>query len=216
MLKIKLFISFLILLLCYGSCKAQDESTNIESGYFSVARRSSISMWGLNEWKPSGLGTGTAFRIQISKRLNSEWYGDFIKTEYKGLAYRFDRHLTNSLMYYLREPEADQVFRPFVSASVFCLDFTRLQIVGEEEAMQRFSLSQQLGIGSHFFITERFDFSIYAQYYNHLGRDIHVHEHSDGTIEMEEVRGRISLEGHMFLVCSFGYRFIDLWGKKEQ
>jgi len=188
-----------------------------KSGYFSVTSRTSISMWGLNQWKLSGLGKGTAFRIQISDRLNTEWYGDFIKTQYKGKVYRWDRHLTNSIMFYFKKPDTlKHKFHPFISASVFCLDFTHIESIGPGgQSMQRFSLSQQFGIGSHFFLTERADLSVYMQYYNHLGNDIHIEELADGTIQLEEHRGRISLEGHMFFVFSAGYRIGDLWGKNK-
>lgn len=189
-----------------------------ESGYFSVTRRSSASLWSLNQWKMSGLGLGTAFRIQISKRLNSEWYGDFIKTQYKGKVFRWDRHLTNSLMYYFRKLDTyKHKFHPFVSASVFCLDITKVEEVKPGgKSLERFSFSQQFGLGTHYFVTERFDLSIYAQYYNHLGNDIKIKEYDDGTIELVAEKGRISLEGHMFFVFSVGYRLADLWGKENQ
>jgi len=188
---------------------------SIESGYFSITQRTSISLWGLNEWRLTGLGKGTAFRIQLTKRLNTEWYGDVIKTEYKGKVVRRDRHLTNSLMFYLREPDTSklQIFRPFISASIFCLDFTRLdEVKPGGQSMSRFSFSQQFGIGSHFFFTDRADISIYMQYYNHLGNDVHIDDRN-GHIHLEAVKERISLEGHMFMVFSVGYRFGDLWGK---
>lgn len=206
-----------MLLFCAGPAQAQKGPKDVESGYFSVTRRTSVSMWSLNQWKMSGLGLGTAFRIQINKRLNTEWYGDFIKTQYKGKVFRADRHLTNSIMYYFRKLDTvKHKFHPFISASVFCLDFTKIEEVGPGGAsLQRFSLSQQFGIGTHYFPTERFDISLYAQYYNHLGNDIHIHELADGTIQIEAKRERISLEGHMFFVFSAGYRLGDLWGKKK-
>jgi len=188
---------------------------NPQSGYFSVTQRTSLSMWSLNQWKLNGLGKGTAFRVQFSRRLNSEWYGDFIKTHYEGKVFRSDRHLTNSMMYYFRKLDTfKHKFHPFISASVFCLDITNVQIVGGE-SMGRFSFSQQFGAGTHFFVTERFDLSIYAQYYNHLGNDIHVDEHDDGSLGLHEEKHRISLEGHMFLVFSVGYRMCDLWGRRK-
>lgn len=191
---------------------------HVQSGYFSVTRRTSWSMWGLNQWKLTGLGLGTAFRIQFSQRLNSEWYADYIKTHYKGKVYRGDRHLTNTLMYYFRKLDTFKYkFHPFITTSVFCLDITKVEEVGPGgQSLQRFSFSQQFGAGTHFFFTERFDISIYAQYYNHLGNDIHIEEHDDGTLHMEAVKERISLEGHMFLVFSVGYRIGDLWGNRKQ
>jgi len=197
----------------------KNRAKSIESGYFSITSRTSVSLWGLNQWRLTGLGKGTAFRIQLTKRLTSETYGDVIKTQYKGKVVRRDRHLTNSLMFYLRKPDTSQIFRPFISASIFCFDFTRVDEVkpeGEGQQLKRFSLSQQFGIGSHFFITDRADISLYAQYYNHLGNDVHIDEHADGSIHLVAVRERISLEGHMFIVFSVGYRFGDLWGKKKK
>lgn len=214
----KKLLVLLLILLCTTTVEAQEKKANVQSGYFSVARRTSLSMWSLNQWKVNGLGLGTAFRIQFSKRLNSEWYADFIRTQYKGKVYRWDRHLTNSLMFYFRDLDSfKNQLHPFVSASVFCLDITKVEGVGPgAESLERFSFSQQFGVGTHYFITEKFDISLYAQYYNHLGNDIHIDEHDDGTIHLVEVKERISLEGHMFFVFSAGYRFGDLWGKKKQ
>lgn len=214
----KLLLALLLIFLFSTPVLSQTKKKSIvESGYFSLSRRASVSMWGLNEWKPSGLGSGTSMRLQISKRFTTESYGDFIKTQYKGDIYRIDRHLTTSLMYYFRKLDTLKYkFHPFVSASVFCLDFTKLEEVGPNgKSLERFSLSQQIGLGTHFFLSERCDLSIYAQYYNHLGNDIHIHEHDDGTYDLIAVRDRISLEGHMFFVFSVGYRVGDLWGKKK-
>ena len=218
MRKLKTLLVLLMSLLCTVPMVAQEKATNGQSGYFSITRRSSVSMWSLNQWKLSGLGLGTAFRIQFSRRLNSEWYADFIKTQYKGKVYRWDRHLTNTLMYYFRDLDTfKHKFHPFISASVFCLDFTKIEEVGPGgKSLQRFSFSQQFGLGTHYFLTERFDISFYAQYYNHLVNDIHIEEQEDGTIDLVATKGRISLEGHMFLVFSVGYRIGDLWEKRKQ
>ena len=218
MQKLKLYLALVLILSCAAPAAAQQKKRSERSGYFSITQRTSMSMWGLNEWALTGLGKGTAFRIQFSDRLNSEWYGDFIKTQYKGKAFRSDRHLTNSIMFYLRKPDTSNYkFQPFISASMFCLDFTHVEsIYPGGESLERFSFSQQFGIGSHFFLTERADISIYAQYYNHLGNDIHIDEHPDGSIHIREQKGRISLEGHVFLVFSAGYRIGDIWGKKKE
>ncbi len=209
-------ILFLVLIISGSTIFAQQDRHNHQSGYFSVTQRVSASLWSLNQWRLSGLGKGTAFRLQISKRLNTEWYADYIKTEFKGRAFRWDRHLTNSVMFYFRSLDTLKYkFHPFVSASVFCLDFTHVEEVGTGKSLQRFSFSQQFGLGAHYFITERADISLYAQYYNHLGNDIHIEELPDGSLHIEEHRERISLEGHMFVVFSVGYRIADLWGKKK-
>lgn len=208
----------LLFFLLYNCLGIAQESSGRQSGYFSVTRRSSVSMWGMNDWKFDGLGVGTAFRIQISKRLNSEWYGDHIKTQYKGKAYRMDRHLTMTLMYYLRDLNIlEHQLHPFITASVFCLDQTKIyEVGGEKRIWDRFSFSQQLGMGTHYFVTEKFDVSLYMQYYNHLGNHIHIEEKDDGTLHVEHLKERISLEGHMFFVASVGYRLADLWGKRNK
>lgn len=207
----------LIAIFCLATVNGQEKKGSEQSGYFSITFRSSVSLWSLNQWTLNGLGKGTAFRLQISKRLNSEWYGDMIKTHYKDKVYRWDRHLTNTLMYYFRDlDELEHKFHPFISASVFCLDITEVAEVkpdGTGQLLRRFSFSQQLGLGAHYYLTERADISFYAQYYAHLGNDIHVEEHPDGTIHIQEEKGRISLEGHLFFVISVGYRLTDLWGK---
>ncbi len=221
MQQLKTLLTLLLILLCTVPMVAQEKVTNEQSGYFSITFRSSVSMWSLNQWTLNGLGKGTALRLQFSKRLNSEWYGDFIRTQYKGKVIRWDRHLTNCLMYYFRKLDTfKHKFHPFISASVFCLDITNVEIVGQggqrSQSMGRFSFSQQFGAGTHFFLTERCDLSVYAQYYNHLGNDIHVDIHDDGSFGLHAEKNRISLEGHMFFVFSVGYRMGDLWGKKKK
>jgi hypothetical protein len=217
MTKLILYLFLLLLFLFSFQVYSQKKPRAEQSGYFSVTFRNSASMWSLNKWGITGLGKGTAFRLQISKRLNTEWYGDFIKTEYKGKVFRWDRHLTNSLMFYFRNIEdLEHKFHPFISASVFCLDFTRVEVIGSDgDFKERFSFSQQFGLGAHYYLTKLADISVYAQYYNHLGNDIHIDEHPDGTIHIEEEKGRISLEGHMFLVISVGCKIGDLWGERK-
>ncbi len=64
---------YIFLLLVVSNIIAQNDSINKK--YFSLGMRSTISGFSNDGW---GIGTGGQFRIQLSNRVNTDWFADYI------------------------------------------------------------------------------------------------------------------------------------------
>ena len=112
-------------------------------------------------------------------------------------------------------------FTPYILGG-FCGDYTLIQSllyyndeIGhyERHTKDRWSFATQLGLGTHYNFTERFDLSFSSQYVLHFGNDIHaeVEENSMGNeyLHIHQEEGG-SLEGHLFFTISANFKFADL------
>ncbi|UPT65586.1 MAG: hypothetical protein M0D57_13700 [Sphingobacteriales bacterium JAD_PAG50586_3] len=54
-------------------------------GYLTLGVRNTISMFNGGNIGYTGLGVGGHFRIPITPRINTEWYGDYISSDLGGL-----------------------------------------------------------------------------------------------------------------------------------
>jgi hypothetical protein len=181
------------------------------SGLFSLGMRTTISTFGDNSWRNTGLGAGGAFRLQFSKFLNTEWFFDYLSADVQQVANRNDYHIGWSVMFYpLAGTETFKTrLKPFILAG-HCFDYTYVS----ENAMpsnfaKRWSGAMQAGLGTHIELTNRLDISILGQYMIHLGNDIHT-EIENGEVHIEKQKGA-SLEGHLLFTIGVYYKIVDLW-----
>lgn len=182
-----------------------------QGGNLSLGVRNTISAFGHGSWKEIGTGVGGHFRLQLIDRVNTEWYADIIPTNIANRAHRMDYHVGWSVMAYLLSPKGfTRKFTPFVEAG-HCFDMTYLKINGENtQKANRFSSAVQMGVGTHYNITPKFDITLKAQYMVHLGKEIHTHEEEDGSLAIEEHKNA-GFEGHMLFTISFNYKIVKLW-----
>ena len=81
-----------VLLLISVCSSAQDIVSNDNpAGTFSLGTRNTISMF--NDDNAVGKGIGGQFRIQFSKRLNTELYFDYITSKDEPYTFRNDYHI---------------------------------------------------------------------------------------------------------------------------
>ncbi len=188
------------------------------SGNFSLGLRSTASLF--NSDGGFGSGVGGQFRLQLSERINTEWFADLITTNLSNAGRRTDAHIGWSVMFYL-SPNPTPRFKPYVLAG-HCFDYTKISAFStpfenrENISDERWSSAVQMGFGTHLNLTQRFDFSLSAQYMLHLGNDIHAHIEEDGgypTLEIEEHDGT-SAEGHLLITLSVNYKIADLWQRR--
>jgi len=168
-----------------------------------------------------GIGAGWQIRFRLSEGLNSEWFSDWIVTDIGGLGSRIDAHIGESMIIYpgkqIMKPGR---FTPFVLGG-FCGDYTQIKsntyfsdetLAYEKRAKERWSFATQLGLGTHYNFTEKFDLSFNAQYVLHFGSDIHSEIETNRLgeeflhIHKEEGGG---LEGHFFFTISANFKFAD-------
>ncbi len=180
-------------------------------GRVSLGLRSTVSLFNHNEASP-GTGVGGQFRIQLLKRLNTEWFADYLTSKVSVGTSRRDYHIGWSVMYYLTDPmDFQKRITPYALAG-HCFDYTQIRIHTEENKLIeasapsfRWTSAIQAGLGTHLNISPRFDCSLSAQYMMHFGKHLHVEELTDRVRIYREDHG--GLEGHLLITLSASYKF---------
>ncbi|MCB9188632.1 MAG: hypothetical protein H6600_10225 [Flavobacteriales bacterium] len=211
MKKALLFLVFSIGILINGN--TQELSS---AGMFSLGSRSTISLF--NHYG-SGVGTGAGgqFRIQLSNRVNTEWYLDYISSDAEGIVGRKDLHIGWSVFYYYlkNNSTSEKLLQPFFEVG-HCFDHTFVNEIGTDNFLERWSSAVQFGTGISFNLTPRLDFSSKVQYMIHLGSDIAAEIDDDGHdhhhVTLSKNSG-VDLEGHILVTLSMNYKIGKLWGR---
>ena len=188
---------------------AQDNfSDSKPAGTFSLGTRNTVSMF--NDDDAIGKGIGGQFRIQLSKRINTEWYFDYITSKNGSYTYRNDYHIGWSVMLYTKNNYAfDHLLQPYLIAG-HCFDYSK---VTEQNVKSNFgdrlSMATQAGIGTHINITQKLDCSLSGQYMLHFGKDIQTT--INGNEVIIEKKNFSTPDGHLLFSLSFNYKFFHLW-----
>ena len=197
---------------------SQEESilNSDNGGNFELGIRSTTSVFGSTG--NLGLGIGGQFRIRMSDRVNTEWFADFITENIDGLATRNDYHIGWSVMFYPINPIGKKI-TPYILAG-HCFDYTKITTIENgfhnAEVASRFSSATQVGLGTHFYLSDKINISLSSQYMLHLGKDIHVEVHNENGheelhIDSEDHSKSFSLEGHLLFTVSINYKIANLW-----
>jgi hypothetical protein len=211
-MKIKsIYFTFIAILFIYESSVAQDSTKNVVSkaGWFSLGGRSTISSF---DHDGAGIGTGGQFRIQISNRVNTDWFADYISINISDKVRSEYYHIGWSVLYYpFKNLQSPKLLQPYVLAG-HCFDYNRKTAMQDPSIFkERWGSAVQTGLGTHFNLSEKFDVSITCQYMIHLtkgleaeidGSNVTIVEHSHST-----------LEGHLLTTVSLNYKLFRLWKK---
>lgn len=197
--------------LLFTTAFAQESSE--DDGYkgdFSLGLRTTTSFFS-NDQKP-GLGTGGQFRLGLAKRINTEWFADYLQSNLSNLGRRQDGHIGWSVMFY---PFAvKQKFTPYIAAG-HCFDYTKISSFSTDVApKERWSSATQAGLGLSMSLTDNTNITLLSQYMIHLGNDVHYHIEGTGNqkkLEIDEISHHHSLEGHLLLTLSLNVLIADLW-----
>lgn len=207
MKKIALIFCTLTSLSSIGQESMEVQKIN-SSGWFSLGARSTISTFG---GEGLGIGAGGQFRIQLSNRVNTEWFADYISINMDDKVRSEYTHIGWSVMFYpFKNLQFPKVFQPYVLAG-HCFDYNRKTIIENGEFKDRWGSAVQMGIGTHFNLTERFDISLSFQYMIHLTTELHA-EMDSNPIEIIEEK-HATLQGHMLSTVSMSYKIGKLWKK---
>lgn len=186
-----------------------------ESGQFSLGMRNTLSVFGNNGYP--GLGYGGQFRIRLGKRLNTEWFADWITTDIGGLGKREDGHIGWSVMFYpLSQAPEKGTLSPYFLAG-HCFDYTKISTNWTSfvpDSKNRLSTAVQMGLGANYLIGERTDVSLSAQYMSHLGSEIETEKRisettGDQYLVINEARSGLTLEGHLLITLSLNVMIAD-------
>jgi hypothetical protein len=180
------------------------------SGTFSLGTRNTISMF--NDDDAIGKGIGGQFRIQLGKRINTEWYFDYITSKNGSLTYRNDYHIGWSIMLYPKNNyQFDRLLQPYLIAG-HCFDYSKVtEQNNKSNSANRLSMATQTGLGTHINITRKLDCSLSGQYMLHFGKDIETI--IDGDVVIIEKKKFSKPDGHLLYTLSFNYKFFRLWNK---
>lgn len=201
----------LICLLSFGThfLIAQDiQIKNHSGGLLSVGVRSTLSAFNDSKTNNFGKGIGGQFRIQLSERVNTDWFFDYLTSDIGTVANRTDYHIGWSVLFYPYLKE-NQIFKPYVLAG-HCFDYSYMvDNNAQYNSAERWSSAVQAGIGTHVNLTKRMDLSLTSQYMIHLGNHIDPVIYAGG-VTFENETG-FSLEGHLLITVGLTYKLIDLW-----
>lgn len=181
---------------------------NNQGGLVSFGVRTTLSAFNDGETGPPGFGVGGQYRIQVSDKVNTDWYFDYITSDVGDYAHRTDHHIGWSVLFYPTKKLTPKV-RPYILAG-HCFDHTEIvDNTNRSNSIERWSSAVQGGLGVHFNLSDRLDISVVSQYMVHLGTDVHS-ELIDDLVVFHKEKGS-SLEGHLLFHVGINYKIADLW-----
>ncbi|PHR43948.1 MAG: hypothetical protein COA32_15550 [Fluviicola sp.] len=203
------FLFCLFGIICLQPIFGQEAKSNINnSGWFSLGGRSTISLF---DHDGAGIGTGGSFRVQLTNKVNTDWFADYITINQSNGVRSEYAHVGWSVMFYPFEQKglAAKRFQPYIVAG-HCFDYNNKTIMDNPTiSRDRWGSAVQAGLGFHFNITERFDISLTSQYMIHLTPSIELDNH-DGHYEFHE-HSHNALEGHLLTTVSINYKIFKIW-----
>ncbi len=200
------FNFFCCLLFCYLSCYSQE---NYNKGRLTLGSRATFSMFEEDQ-SNNGLGVGGQFRIQLTERVNTEWFADYFKTGIQNIGNRNTGHIGWSVMYYILNPTTvnSKKIQPYLMMG-HCFDYANYQFYKNNQTFSRWTSAIQGGLGTHVKINNKVECSIATQYMTHLGNHLHIHEVNDSYEIHQE--NSLSLHGHLLFTLSINYMLGKLW-----
>lgn len=186
-----------------------------EKGNIELGLRTTTSVFGHDPYK--GLGIGGQTRVQITDYLNTEWFADWITIDLAGAGTRENAHIGWSVLFY---PKKMNRFIPYAIAG-HCFDYAKVTPLStpyldrSHESVTRWSSAVQMGLGSHYYLNDKFNLTFSAQYMMHLGKHLEYEllETLDGYYleTTHDSHAGERLEGHVLLTLSLNYKIADLW-----
>ncbi len=193
-----------------------DEPSYMEKGQFSFGMRTTTSLFGHDNIP--GLGVGGQMRWQVFDNINTEWFADWITIDLDGAGTRNNAHIGWSVLFY---PIKTKKFVPYAIAG-HCFDYAQITpfstptVDRSGDVITRWSSAIQAGLGSHYFLSERFNLTFSAQYMLHLGEHLNYDITSTSTGNYLDTNPigddhSVGLEGHILMTLSLNYRIADFW-----
>lgn len=209
-----IFTIFFLIIGIHFQAFAQDSTSN-NTGWLSLGARSTVSAFS----EPGvGIGTGGQFRIQLSNRVNTDWFADYFNIHDNEVISEYF-HIGWSVLFY---PFKNLVFpkhtiQPFILAG-HCFDYNKKTVLpfivnytDKQISKDRWGSAVQTGIGTHFNLSERFDITLMTQYMIHLTKSLEL-EYENGIYTIGEHQ-HTTLEGHLLTTVSVNYKLFKLWKK---
>ncbi len=181
-----------------------------QSGWFSLGVRTTLNVFSDDGF---GIGAGGQFRVQLSNRVNTDWFADYISVNEDHIARSEFVHIGWSVLFYPVKKWQYPKYKvqPFLLAG-HCFDYNKKTILSDPGiSKHRWGAAVQIGAGTHFHLSERFDLTLMMQYMLHLTKELEV-EKKDAAYEIVTGKGP-ALEGHLLCTVSLNYKIAKLWKK---
>ncbi|GAB4449628.1 MAG: hypothetical protein OHK0036_06870 [Bacteroidia bacterium] len=171
--------------------------------WFSLGMRSTMSVFSDDGF---GIGTGGQFRVQLSKRVNTDWFADYITINLNDEVKSEYAHIGWSVLYYpFQNMLYPHFFQPYILAG-HCFDYNKKSsILKPDINKDRWGSAIQAGLGTHLNFTKRADVSLMLQYMIHLTSEIHYEYNNINEIEFH-TKSSSTLEGHLLFTISVNYK----------
>lgn len=192
-----------------GIAQSAENAPASHSGSFSLGLRSTLSLF---DSDGAGLGTGGQYRIQISNRVNTDWFADYISINVSNKVRSEYIHIGWSVLYYpFPNRQYPKLLQPYILAG-HCFDYNKKTSMRDPSiSKDRLGSAVQAGVGTHFNLSERFDISLMCQYMIHFTKELEATIEGD-NVSIEAVKNS-SLEGHLLTTISLNYKIFWLWRK---
>lgn len=203
-----LFASTLFFALPGFSQLENTSTTQSKEGWMSLGGRSTLSAF---DHDGIGLGTGGQFRIQLSNRVNTDWFADYITINVDDKVRSEYFHIGWSVLFYpFEHMQFPKLVQPYIVAG-HCFDYNKKTVISDPtNTRDRWGSAVQAGLGMHFNLSKRFDVSLTSQYMIHFTKALEVTTHEDGDIHIHD-HEEASLEGHVLTTVSLNYKLFRLW-----
>lgn len=206
-----LYLVFIML-----SCQVYAQNNYAKQGDFELGLRTTSSVFGHDPY--NGLGVGGQSRFQLTDHINTEWFADWITIDLASAGTRQNAHIGWSVLFY---PKKMNRFIPYAIAG-HCFDYAKVTPLStpyqdrSDEIVKRWSSAVQMGLGSHYYINNRFNLTFSAQYMMHLGKHLEYEliEQPTGDFYLQtnhDAHAGERLEGHVLLTLSLNYKIANLW-----
>ncbi len=200
-----LFLLILFLPFCVNAQQQVTESN--PAGQLSIGTRNTISFF--NDDEGIGKGIGGQFRVRLSRRLNSEWFFDYINSRNQRYTSRNDYHIGWSILFYTSKMQGKQLLEPYFIVG-HCFDYSQVKAQADpSNAASRLSMATQGGAGTHLRFHPRFDCSLAAQYMLHFGKELETRIENEAVFI--EKKSFTHPHGHLLFTLSFNYQLGRLW-----
>ena len=209
-LEISFLLSFSLIL--FSKSLAQSEARPLvnKDRFISLGVRSTFSAF---DHDGAGLGTGGQFRIELSDRINTDWFADFITINVSDKVRSDYYHIGWSVLYYLLpDRKYPKLLQPYIVAG-HCFDYNRKTAIADQTITKsRLGSAVQAGLGTHFNLSDKFDISLTCQYMIHLTKQLEADIDGNQVVIVEHPAN--SLEGHLLATASLNYKLFRLWTSK--
>tara|TARA_B100000809_G_C15114586_1_gene521911 strand:+ start:999 stop:1634 length:636 start_codon:yes stop_codon:yes gene_type:complete len=205
----------LIIIFFFSLSFTYSQKTYTEKGNIELGLRTTTSIFGHDPY--NGLGVGGQTRLHITDYLSTEFFADWITIDLAGAGTRENSHIGWSILFY---PKKMNRFVPYAVAG-HCFDYAKVTPLSTPyldrslDVVERWSSAVQMGLGSHYYLNERFNLTFSAQYMMHLGKHLEYELlETTGGYYLEtnhNLHAEERLEGHVLLTFSLNYKIADLW-----